>query len=88
MSLINQKCMIPPTLINLHPNEYSQEFYYYPFAIKLDRSVEGCNALNELSSKICAQNETEDLNLSMLNMITGINESKILTRHISCEFKC
>ena len=24
-SLSNQKCMIQPTLINLHPNEYSQE---------------------------------------------------------------
>ena len=28
MSLRNQKCMILPTL-NLHPNEYSQEFHYY-----------------------------------------------------------
>ena len=24
----------------------------------------------------------------MFNMITGINESKILTKHISCECKC
>ena len=24
------------TLINLHLNEYSQEFQYYPFAAKLD----------------------------------------------------
>ena len=24
----------------------------------------------------------------MLNMITGINESKILINHISCECKC
>ena len=24
--LSNQKCQIQPTLINLHPNEYSQEF--------------------------------------------------------------
>ena len=24
VSLSNQKCMIQPTLINLHPNEYSQ----------------------------------------------------------------
>ena len=23
----NQKCEIQPTLINLHPNEYSQEFH-------------------------------------------------------------
>ena len=29
----NQKCMIQPTLINLHPDEHSQEFHYYPFAV-------------------------------------------------------
>ena len=27
ISLSNQECMIQPTLINLHPNEYSQEFH-------------------------------------------------------------
>ena len=37
VSLSNQKCMIQPTLINLHPNEYSQEFHFYPFSVKLDR---------------------------------------------------
>ena len=37
--LSNQKCMILPTLINLHPNEYSQEFHYCPFAVKLDGCV-------------------------------------------------
>ena len=35
--LSNQKYMIQPTLINLHSNEYSQEFYYYPSTVKLDR---------------------------------------------------
>ena len=38
VSLSNQKCMIQPTLINLHPNEYSQE-------------VGNCNTLNGLSNK-------------------------------------
>ena len=32
----NQKRMTQPTLINLRPNKYSQEFHYYPFAIKLN----------------------------------------------------
>ena len=32
----NQKCMIQPTLINLHPHEYHQELDYYPFAVNLD----------------------------------------------------
>ena len=39
VSLRNQKCVAQSTLINLHPNEYSREFHYYPFAIKLNRCV-------------------------------------------------
>ena len=31
VSLSNQKCQIQHTAINLHPNEYSQEFHYYSF---------------------------------------------------------
>ena len=77
VSLSNQKCMIQLTLINLHPNEYSQEFHYYPFAVKLYRCVGSCNTLNDLSNKVCVPNKKEDLNLSVFNMITCINESKI-----------
>ena len=88
VSLSNQKCMIQPTLINLHPNEYSQEFHYYPFSVKLDRCTRSCNTLNDLSNKVCVPNKTEDLNISVFSMITGINELKTLTKHISCECKC
>ena len=41
--------------IYLHPNEYSQEFHYHPFAIKLDRCAGSCNTLNDLSNKGCVQ---------------------------------
>ena len=39
ISLSNQnpKCMAQRTLINLHPNEYSQELHYYLFVVKLIR---------------------------------------------------
>ena len=53
----------------------------------LDRCVGSCNALNDLSNKVCVRNKTKDLNLSVLNMIAGINESKTLTKHISCKCK-
>ena len=36
MSLNYQKCKIQPTVINLHPNEYSKKLHYYPFTDKLD----------------------------------------------------
>ena len=48
VSLNNQKCMIQSTLINLHPNAYSHEFHYYPFAVKLDRCFGSCDNLNDL----------------------------------------
>ena len=85
--LSNPKCMIQATFINLHPNEYSQEFHY-PFAVKLDRCVRSCNILNYSSNKVCVPNKTEDLNLSVFKMITGINVSNNLTKDISCECKC
>ena len=88
MLLSIQKCMIQPTLSNLHPNECSQEFHYYLFVVKLDRCVGSCNTLHDLSSKVCVPKKAEDLNLSLFNMITGINESKTLTKYISCEYKC
>ena len=56
--LSNKKCEIQPTLINLHPNEYSREFHYYPFAVKLDRYAGNCNTINDLSNKVCVPNKT------------------------------
>ena len=63
-SLSNQKCETQPILINLHPNEYSQELHYCPFIVKLDSCVESCNTLNDLSSKLYIANKTKTLNLS------------------------
>ena len=33
VSLNNQKYKIQTTIINLHPNEYSEEFHYSPFRL-------------------------------------------------------
>ena len=56
MLLSNQKCMAQTTLINLHPNEYEQEFHYYPFVVKLDRCAGSINILNDLSNKVGVPN--------------------------------
>ena len=79
--------MTQPNLINLHPNEYTQEFHYYSCTVKLDRCVRSSKTLNDLSNKVIVPNKIEYLNLSVFNMITGISESKTLTKHISCEYK-
>ena len=42
VSLNNQRCMIQPTLNNLHHNGYFKEFHYYPFSVKWDRYFGSC----------------------------------------------
>ena len=48
-----------------------------------------CNILNDLSNKACVPNKIEDFNIYIFNMIAGMNESKILTKHVSwtCKYK-
>ena len=75
--------MIQHTLFNLHPNKYSQQLQYYPFAIKLERCAASCNTLNDLSNKACVPSKTQDLNLSEFNMIAAINESKKINKSCS-----
>ena len=50
--------------------------------------MESCNILNYLSNEVFVPKKTKDLIWSVFNMIVGINESNILTKHISCECKC
>ena len=79
--------MTQPTLINLYPNKYNQEFHC-SFAVKIDGCVGSYNTLNDLSNKVCVPNKIKQLNLSVFNIITGINESITLTKYISCECQC
>ena len=54
--------------------------HYYPVPVKLERCVGRGNAFIILSNKLCVPNKTEDLNMYVFNKITGINESKSLTK--------
>ena len=88
MSIGNQKCTTQRTLINLKPNEFTQTLTYSSFAVKLSRRSGGCDTVNCLSNKVRFPNKTEDLNLSVFNMITRINEWEILPKHVLCKCEC
>ena len=61
ISLNNQQCIIQPTLINLHLNEYTQGLHYYSFTVNLDRCVGSCNTLNDLPNTLCIPHKQEIL---------------------------
>ena len=56
--------------------------------VKLNKCVGICNTLNDLTNKVCVPNKIENSNLNLFNMITRINESRTLTKHILCECNC
>ena len=57
--------------------------------INLGKCVGSYNTFNDLPNKVFVPNKPEDLNINVFNIIIVINESKLLTKHISykCEFK-
>ena len=52
---------------------------YYPFMVNFDRtngnSCKSCNNLDDASGRICAPKKLK-LNLTVVNMITRVNETK------------
>ena len=50
--------------------------------VSLGRCNGSCNTLDDLSIRTCVLNKTEDVNLNVFIVITRINESKALTKHI------
>ena len=67
--------MVRHTLVNMNPVELK----YNPFTVSLNKCTGSCNAL---SPKICVLNETKDINLKELNMITNNDEAKAITTYL------
>ena len=66
----------------------SYQTNYYPFMINLSKCNGSFKALTERSGKIWVLNKTEDVNLSVFNLITRKNEWKTLTKNILCKCEC
>ena len=49
--------MIQPTLIDLHPDEYTKGLRYYSFAINLGRCARKCNTLENIFRRVCVPNK-------------------------------
>ena len=56
----------------------------------LDRCYGSFNTLDDLSSRKCVLNKTEDVNTNVINMVIRRHESEPLTKHIlrDCQCKC
>ena len=56
--------------------------------VSLDRCHGSCDTLDNPSGRICLLNKRKKVNLNVFNLISRINESRRLTKHISFDCKC
>ena len=54
----------------------------------LDGRDGNCNTVEDPFGRISVHNKLKYVNLKIFNMMKGKNESKILTKHISLEWRC
>ena len=64
----------------------TNELKYYSFMISLNKCTGRCNVL---SSKICIPKEKNRryVHVKAFNLITNKDEAKVMTEHISCDWK-
>ena len=75
VSMNNKQRIVRPMLICLNIDE----LHYYTFIISINRGDGSCNILKELFGRICLRSKVEDMSQK------GINESKAVAKHISCD---
>ena len=84
MSWSSEPCIARPTFIDLNPIELR----YHPFMISLDKYNEVCNAIGDISTKVCVSRETKNVIIKVFNIITSIYEAKKIVKHTSFDCKC
>ena len=72
VSVINQKCMSRPKIINLN----ADELVFYPLSIKVNKCGDDCNNINDPMTKLCVPDVVKNKNIKVFNLLARINETR------------
>ena len=84
VSVINEKCMARPKIINANANEP----VFYPLSIKVNKCSDDCNTINDPMAKLCVTDVVKDMNVKVFNMLARINETRKVVWHETCKCVC
>ena len=84
MSVVNQKCMSTPKIININSNEP----IFYPYGIKVNKCSGSCNNINDPFAKLCVPDITKNINVKVFNIMARINETRQIAWHETCKCIC
>ena len=84
VSVVNEKCMARPKIIDTNANEP----VFYPLSVKVNKCSCNCNTINDPMAKLCVADVVKDLNLKVFNMLARINETRKVVWHETCKCIC
>ena len=83
ISMNNQKCKVRPQIVNVN----SDEHVFYPFSIKASKCSDNCNNINDPYVKMCIPDNIKNLNVTVFNLISRINQTRHIEWHETCKYK-
>ena len=87
VSVVNQKCMARPKIIQT--NQYEpNEPVFYPLSMKVNKCRGDCNTINNPMAKLCVPDIVKDMNIKVFNMLSRINETRKIVWHETCKCIC
>ena len=71
MSMINQKCLSRPKVVDVNANEP----VFYPYSVKINKCSGSCNNINDPFAKLCLPDVVKNINVKVFNLMSRRNET-------------
>ena len=86
VSVVNQKCMPRPKILDV--NEGVGEALFYPYNVLVNKCSRTCYALDDSMPKMCIPNIIKRVNMKVYNFLMRLNETRNVLWHESCKCVC
>ena len=86
VSVVNQKCMARPKILNV--NEGIGEALFYPYNVLVNKCSGSCNTFDNPMAKLCVLNVIKRVNIQVYNFLMRLNETRNVLWHESCKCVC
>ena len=86
VSVVNQKCMPRPKILDV--NKGVGEALFYPYNVLVNKCSGSCNTLNNPMSKIYVPKIVKNVNMQVYNFLMRLNVTRNVLWHESCKCVC
>ena len=86
LSVINQKCVPRPKILDV--NEGVGKALFYPYNVLVNKCSGSCNMLDDPMAKMYVPNVIKSINMKVYNFLMRVSETRNVLWHESCKCVC